>query len=90
MCELCKLIIDRNVITKKYYEDANFMMVDCRSCHTPMLVYKKHVVEIDEADRAMAYHLFYKHAERIDMSGWYVNYEMRTIKDHWHCHLRRK
>jgi hypothetical protein len=55
-----------------------------------MLVYKQHVKDIEEVDRAMAYHLFYKHAERISIGKWYVDYDMKSIKDHWHCHLRRK
>ena len=89
MCELCKLVKERNIITTKYYEDAQFIMVDCKTCHTPMLVFKEHVANIDEASRAIAYHLFYKHAKRMDMSQWYVDYKMRAIKIHWHCHLRR-
>ena len=89
MCELCTLVEDRVYVTKKYFEDATFVMVDCKVCYTPMLVYKKHQTEIDEADKAMAYHIFYKHSQRIDMSKWYVDYKMRKIPDHWHCHLRR-
>jgi len=89
VCELCGLVNDRKIATKKYYEDANFMMVDCKTCRVPMLVSKKHFATIDEADMAMAYHLFYKHAERISISGWFVDYKMRTIPEHWHAHLRR-
>ena len=89
MCELCKLVKDRIVVTVKYYEDANFVMVDCKTCHVPMLVSKQHKADIDSVDAAMAHHLFYKHAKRVDMSKWYVDYKIRTIKDHWHCHLRR-
>ena len=90
MCELCRLTQERKIITKKYYEDARFMMVDCKTCHTPMLVAKQHTAEVEESDGVMAYHLFYKHAGRVDISKWYVDYEMRTIPDHWHAHLRRR
>lgn len=89
-CELCDLVFNRNIITRKYYEDANFMMVDCSFCGTPMLVYKTHQAEIDEVDKQMAYHLFYKHAKRVQPSQWYVDFEMRKIKTHWHAHLRKK
>ena len=66
------------------------MMVDCDFCHVPMLVVKKHVAEIDEVDKATAYHLFWKHTKRIRPEEWYVDYEMKKIKTHWHCHLRKK
>jgi len=88
-CELCKLVNQRNIVTVKHYEDSQFIMVDCKTCHTPMLVSKHHAADIDDIDKEMAYHLFYKHAQRVDISKWYVDYEMRSIKDHWHCHLRR-
>ena len=78
MCKLCQLVEDRKFITKKYYEDAYFMIIDCRTCKTPMLVSKEHVGDVDEANKTMAYHLFYKNTSRIDMSKWYVDYKMKT------------
>lgn len=93
-CELCDLIENRNIITEKYYEDAKFMMVDCKSCGVPMLVSKNHGVDVDQTDIDMAYALFWRALKEkkadFSMSKWWVDKGMRKIPGHWHVHLRRR
>ena len=44
-CELCR-ILNNELITKKYYEDNECIIVDCAECNQPMLIYKLHVPDV--------------------------------------------
>jgi len=89
-CPLCEVAQGKNIITRVYYNDEEWVMLDCKVCFVPMLIYKHHVLEIEEVDKDMAYNLFFKYAQRANPAEWYVDYNIKTVKNHWHCHLRRK
>ena len=88
MCKLCDLLKGHSFINK-YYEDSDLLMVDCRDCFMPVLLSKKHEVDIDISIAEMSYYLFYKYAKRFDMSNWHVDNTMEDFPEHWHVHLRR-
>ena len=89
MCKLCDLVQKRDIKTRLYWENDRLMMVDCETCGVPMIVLKDHKADFPEADQMV--HLFYAHADKgADMRNWEVDFNMRQIVDHWHCHLRRR
>ena len=82
-CELCDLTIRGNVITKKYYEDKECIIVDCKNCRIPMLVLKKHEETIP-IGRAVELNRLLK-----KVCGEGIIRYPRKIKEHWHIHLMR-
>ena len=92
-CPLCKLCFGGLVITKKYYEDSDYIIVDCATCKTPMIVYKGHgLKDIPQHNQSGIYRIFQKHVKEIGRfpDQWTVDMVNRTIKDHWHAHARRR
>ncbi len=78
-CDLCNL----KKKTHWYYEDEYFVVCDCIQCNVPLIVLKRHDIELtpDESKRLLK--LLVKFAERKR-----VSFVRRTIKDHWHMHIR--
>ncbi len=92
-CKLCNLVQDRDIHSQYYYEGAYFIMVDCETCGVPLLASQKHIRSIESyfTDYKMiAEHLFKTYANRENFDKWYVDFKMKTCRDHWHAHLRRK
>ena len=92
-CPLCKLCFKGLVITKRYYEDSNYIIVDCATCKTPMIVYKGHgTVDIPQHSQSSIYKTFQKYVKEIGRfpHEWTVDMVPHTIKDHWHAHARRR
>lgn len=82
MCELCDLA-NGKVITKKYYEDDQFICVDCATCQIPMLVLKRHSAELTEEESNTANELLHS----LFPNGKWRKEGMRKIKDHFHAHI---
>ncbi len=85
-CPLCKL----EKITTWYYEDDEFVILDCESCGVPMGVIKGHGVEISAKE---AYNrMIAKLADTADCffgkGNWHLDTVERTIRDHRHAHAR--
>lgn len=82
MCELCNL--NKKKKTKWYYADNNFVVCDCLTCHKPMVVLRKHTMEISEAMETVigivVYRLF---------GDFTFRKEQRKIKDHLHWHIEK-
>lgn len=78
-CDLCKL----EHKTSWYYEDSDFVILECDTCHVPMVVYKKHIIKMPERKiiyiKKLSYQIF---GEQITFRE-----EQRKIKDHWHIHI---
>lgn len=81
-CELCDLA-NGNVITKKYYEDEQFICVDCLICKIPMLVLKRHSATLTKEENKRANELL----EELFPNGKWREAGMRKIKSHWHWHI---
>lgn len=83
-CELCKLVRG-NIITKCYYNEEDFLIVDCKTCgpNVPMLVVKKHTMQppIDLIDRMII------KAKELFGENILIRKNQRQIKDHLHYHV---
>lgn len=80
-CPLCKL----EKKTKWFYEDKDFVILECMTCRVPMVVTKKHTMKpsnkLVNKMVAKAKELF---GENIG-----VRKTQRSVKDHWHWHFER-
>jgi len=78
-CELCTL----EKRTRWFYEDSEFIILECDTCHIPMIVWKYHGMNLTE--RKITY--IKKLSE--DLFGSQITFreEQRKIKDHWHIHI---
>lgn len=83
-CDLCKLVAG-NVITKKYYKDSDFIIVDCKTCGpgAPMIIWKPHSMALTE--RKIKY--IKKLSEELFGNQITFREEQKKIKDHWHIHI---
>ena len=86
-CELCKLVFNGNIKTKKYYEDDLVIIVDCLTHkNTPIVVLKEHRLLRHKSEQehieGICLHLFPERQFR--MKG------MKKIKFHWHEYLIEK
>ena len=87
-CDLCKLV-QGNVVTRKYYEDNKWIIVDCKTCNIPMIVYKEHIMIPKIQHRWQVEELFKQHVN-VNHAVFFIDERMKCIPDHYHCHYRRK
>ena len=78
-CELCKL----EKLTKWYYEDKSFVIIDCKTCHVPMVVLRRHG---DHPTATELKKIFSVVRRKFPNRKW--DFTNRKIHDHWHFHLR--
>ena len=93
-CPLCKLYYENDIKTKFFYKDENWILVECLSCHVPLLVYKTHIsytpltfIDLEELFRKYKGNKWYI---PVNHSDYYVDCRMRKIPEHFHCHYRKK
>ena len=88
-CSLC----EREVFTKVLYENEKWWVTECKTCHVPMIVLKEHGRAPTTSEMSIAKRVLEWAAV---LYGWYNVEETRfdpyhrTIRDHWHAHLRRR
>lgn len=85
-CELCELVFTRNIYTKLHYEDETFLIVDCNTCFTPMVVLKNHRKSFKGKERLIIVKIL---LQLFGPTG-FIDWKQRNIPDHAHCHLRKK
>ena len=78
-CPLCRF----ELLTKKYHEDDTVIVVDCKQCHVPMFVLKRHARWPLLAELKHVQNLFDK---LFPDKMW--DDEMKSIPDHYHVHAR--
>ncbi|MDH4145037.1 MAG: hypothetical protein OEY23_07695 [Acidimicrobiia bacterium] len=84
-CELCEAAR----FTHWYHEDDVCWVADCEVCDTPMVVWRQHGTDPDEAAVAhMLARLSEAAVERFGPEGWSIDRVMRQIPDHFHSHAR--
>lgn len=78
-CLLCKA----EHLTKWYYEDKMIYICDCKTCHIPMVVLRRHGVNVTDIEIA------YMRGKVREVFGDCVTFrkEQRQIKDHLHWHI---
>ena len=89
-CELCELKIKTTV----YLENEHFIILDCKDCKVPMIVWKEHTMNIPESDESIMYAMLYDTAcmfyESWDGKDFYIEKTQRKIPDHLHWHAHKK
>ena len=78
-CELCQL----EKITKWFFETDKFIVCNCKTCKTPMYVWKDHKfptgTEISEMEKHM----------KENFPGYQIDRKRRKIPEHFHFHCRK-
>jgi hypothetical protein len=77
-CELC----EEKKITKCYFENEDWLIIDCKICNIPMVVYRKHSMIAPIGDVLFILQI----AESI-FGSLKIRTNQRIIKDHLHWHL---
>ena len=81
-CDLCKA----EKLTKQYYEDNLLWIADCKTCKVPIIVLKKHQAKFTAEEKFYITDIVMeKFGEKAPN---HLDWKMKTIKDHAHCHLR--
>jgi hypothetical protein len=90
VCDLCLLKRKTNV----YIDNEYFIIMDCDSCHVPMVVWKEHTMDVPEPDEQImeaflieTANMFY---ESWDGKTFFIDKNQREIFDHLHWHARLK
>lgn len=78
-CELC--VLENR--TEWFYEDDYFVVCECETCNCLMIVLKRHTTELTLKEKQMFYTLVNKFGQ-----GTVLDEKRRTIKNHFHAHLR--
>lgn len=75
-CELC----EHKILTGHYWWNDKIWIANCKTCKTPMVVWNKHTMDVDEE---------YVISKVKKIFGKNVRFrkEQRKIKDHFHWHI---
>ena len=87
-CELCAL----EKRTKWLSEDEKFVVLICDQCDNPMVVYRKHTMQLSRELRLEMYGALASVANRFfaeSSSDWFLDCLQRTVSGHIHWHARR-
>lgn len=88
-CPLCDIFANKP-ITRLYWpesiediKDAEFIIVECLTCKTPMIVYRDHISAITKE----AWGRILYRSRKLFGSGMSLRCRPRKIFDHYHCHV---
>lgn len=85
-CQLCNLCKGTGTITRKYFENDDMLIVDCATCFVPMAVWRTHVAHITYAQKKYVEDIIRR---EFPWGNYYIDDNMKSIPEHYHCHLRR-
>lgn len=85
-CDLCALVFDGEIKTKKHYEDDDFIIVDCLICRVPMAVLKEHRASFTEEEKNRLLKIFKEQFGEVN----HPDFEQRRIPEHAHVHCRNE
>lgn len=80
-CSLCKA---KKTLKGIMYIGRNIFVIECDNCKVPMAVSIDHKKEFFNEERILIHQIFYK---ILRLQGT-IDWNMRKILDHAHCHLR--
>ena len=93
-CPLCGIFLnpEENVKTKLYWPksieeipESEFVILDCKTCKVPLVVYRNHVTEIAKDAWGRVLH----RCRELFGNSMRLRTHMRTYRDHIHFHLIR-
>jgi len=86
-CELCLLKRRTNV----YIDNEYFIIMDCDSCHVPMIVWKDHTMSVPKPDeQVMESFLTECGRQFYGDKPFFIDKKQRAVLDHIHWHARLK
>ena len=86
-CQLCQDPLP--VIEKLYKETDKWIILDCMTCHVPMIVWKEHTMRITRAIREDITEALIEVADKhFGKYKYYIDKKQRTVFDHLHWHTR--
>ena len=86
-CDLCLLKVRTNV----YLDNEYFIILDCKSCHVPMVVWKDHTMDVPEPDGQVMEAFLTEVANQFyGDKNYFIDKNQRDILDHIHWHARLK
>ena len=86
-CDLCLLKVRTNV----YLENRFFIILDCKSCLVPMVVWKDHTMDVPEPDGQVVEAFLTEVANQFyGDKNYFIDKNQRDILDHIHWHARLK
>ena len=86
-CQLCQDPLP--VIEKLYKETDKWIILDCMTCHVPMIVWKEHTMRITRAIREDITEALIEVAdEHFGKYKYYIDKEQRSVFNHLHWHAR--
>jgi hypothetical protein len=84
-CELCNIREE----TLWYYENYSFLVLDCKTCQTPMIIMKEHKGMPNFSENLAMEHMLKGVAWAVfGKNGFYIDRQMNTCTDHVHWHAR--
>ncbi|CAI2369513.1 unnamed protein product [Moneuplotes crassus] len=88
-CELCAL--EKTTIWYTKYDTMNFKFLLCDQCDEPICVAKNHDLKLSDSQVSNEFEKAIKNfAKDFYLSeDWNLDTKQRTIKDHFHCHIRK-
>jgi len=86
MCDLCELKIKTNV----YLDNEYFIILDCKDCKIPMVVWKEHTMTVPEPDEQVMEGFLIECGRQFYgyNSLLVIDKNQRKIFDHLHWHVR--
>ena len=86
-CQLCQDPLP--VIVKFYKETDKWIILDCMTCHVPMIVWKEHTMRITRAIREDITEALIEVADKhFGKYKYYIDKEQRSVFNHLHWHAR--
>ena len=83
LCPLCKL----EKVTYWYFENDTLVVLDCKTCHLPQVVLKRHTMEPTIEEKQEMIEKLTKIANSLyGKNNWRVREYQRKIKNHIHFH----
>lgn len=84
-CDLCKLEV-REVV---YCDEDDFIILDCMSCHVPMIVTKTHLMNADaDLKDRMLFALDAIAEDKYGPGNYKITTNQQRVLDHLHWHAR--
>ena len=86
-CDLCHDPLP--VIEKFYKETDGWIILDCMSCHVPMIVWKAHTMRVTQAIREDITEALTEVADKhFGKYLYYIDKKQRAVPNHLHWHAR--
>lgn len=76
------LLCNPEKLTRWYFEEDKFIVMDCKACRVPMYVWREHLLPTQEEVSMMV-----KHA-KMHFPNRRLDFRRRAIQNHFHFHCR--